>query len=213
MSQVIIGMDPHKRSATIEVMTADETVAGGGRYRADASGLAVMLAAVRRWPERAWAVEGSRGTGRQLASWLVAAGERVVDVPPKLSARTRVFTAGQGRKTDATDAHSVALAATRMHGLRPVANDQQLAVLRIFADRRRCPGEDHTKRPPGKTADPAPGSAGGPGWMGGPDASSCRGTTINPRVVGRLRGGKSSHCRRLLMSLPRRGSAVAGRRV
>ena len=113
MSQVIIGMDPHKRSATIEVMTADETVTGGGRYGTDAAGLAAMLAAVRRWPERTWAVEGSRGSGRQLASWLEAAGERVVDVPPKLSARTRVFTAGQGRKTDATDAHAIALAAAR----------------------------------------------------------------------------------------------------
>jgi Transposase len=111
MSQVIIGMDPHKRSATIEVMTADEVgVAGGGRYGTDAAGLAAMLAAVRRWPERTWAVEGSRGVGRQLASWLVAAGEQVVDVPPKLSARTRVFTAGQRRKTDATDAHAIALA-------------------------------------------------------------------------------------------------------
>jgi hypothetical protein len=59
----------------------------------------------------------------------------VVDVPPKLSARTRVFASGQGRKTDATDAHSVALAATRMPGLRRVADDQQLAVLRILAGR------------------------------------------------------------------------------
>jgi len=31
VNTVIIGMDPHKRSATIEVMTADETVGGGGR--------------------------------------------------------------------------------------------------------------------------------------------------------------------------------------
>ena len=65
---------------------------------------------------RTWAIEGSRGIGRHLASRLVAEGEQVLDVPPKLSARTRVFTAGQGRKTDATDAHSVALAATRMRG-------------------------------------------------------------------------------------------------
>jgi transposase len=145
MSQVIIGMDPHKRSATIEVMAGDEAVAGGGRYRTDAAGLAAMLAAVRRWPERTWAVEGSRGTGRQLASWLVAAGERVVDVPPKLSARTRVFTAGQGRKTDATDAHAIALAATRSTGLHPVTSDAQLEVLRVLADRRRALGEDHTR--------------------------------------------------------------------
>jgi len=42
-----------------------------------------------------------------------------VDVPPKMSARARVFATGQGRKTDATDAHSIALVGTRMAGLRP----------------------------------------------------------------------------------------------
>ena len=66
-------------------------------------------------------------------------------MPPKLSARTRVFATGQGRKTDATDAHSVALVGTRMAGLRPVVNDEQLAVLRILVDRRRSLGEDHTR--------------------------------------------------------------------
>jgi transposase len=145
MSTVMIGMDPHKRSATIEVMAADESVLGGGRYGTDAGGYAAMLAGVRRWPERVWAIEGSRGTGRYQASRLVAAGERVVDVPPKLSARTRVFTAGQGRKTDATDAHAIALAATRMRGLRLVSDDAQLAVLRVLADRRRSLGEDHIR--------------------------------------------------------------------
>src|ERR1700759_1898657 len=104
-----------------------------------------MLKEAKRWPERIWAGEGGQGIGRHRANRLPADGEQVVDVPPKLSARTRVFATGQGRKTDATDAHSVALAATRMHGLRPVANDQQLAVLRILADRRRCLGEDHTR--------------------------------------------------------------------
>jgi transposase len=145
MSQVIIGMDPHKRSATIEVMTSDETVAGGGRYGTDVAGYRAMLAEARRWPERTWAIEGCQGIGRHIANRLLAAGEHVVDVPPKLSARTRVFATGQGRKTDATDAHSVALAATRMAGLRRVVDDQQLAVLRILADRRRSLGEDHTR--------------------------------------------------------------------
>jgi transposase len=145
MSQVIIGMDPHKRSATIEVMAGNEAVVGGGRYGTDAAGYAAMLAGVRRWPERIWAIEGCRGIGRHLASRLVADGERVVDVPPKLSARTRVFTAGQGRKTDATDAHSVALAATRIKGLHQVTDDAQLEVLRVLADRRRALGEDHTR--------------------------------------------------------------------
>jgi transposase len=145
MSLVVIGMDPHKRSATIEVMAGDEAVAGGGRYGTDAAGYAAMLAAVKTWPERIWAVEGCQGIGRHLASRLLADGEHVVDVPPKLSARIRVFATGQGRKTDATDAHSVALAATRMSRLRPVAGDAQLAVLRILADRRRSLGEDHTR--------------------------------------------------------------------
>ncbi len=56
-----------------------------------------------------------------------------------------MFTTGQGRKTDATDAHSVALVGTRMAGLRPVVDDQQLAVLRVLVDRRRSLGEDHTR--------------------------------------------------------------------
>jgi len=138
-------MDPHNRSATIEIMAGDESVLGGGRFATDAAGYAAMLARVRPWPERVWAVEGCQGIGRHLASRLLADGEQVIDVPAKLPARMRVFATGPGRKTDATDAHSVALAATRMTGLRPVADDQQLAVLRILADRRRALGEDHTR--------------------------------------------------------------------
>jgi hypothetical protein len=38
MSAVVVGMDPHKRSATIEVMTSDEAVLGGGRYGTDVRG-------------------------------------------------------------------------------------------------------------------------------------------------------------------------------
>jgi hypothetical protein len=70
---------------------------------------------------------------------------RTTEVSSREQNHTQVFATGQGRKTDATDAHSVALAATRMTGLRPVAGDQQLAVLRILADRRRSLGEEHTR--------------------------------------------------------------------
>jgi transposase len=145
MVAVIIGMDPHKRSATIEVMAGDETVLGGGRYATDVVGYRSMLSAAKRFPERTWAVEGCSGIGRHIANRLLADGETVVDVPPKLSARTRMFATGQGRKTDATDAHSVALVGTRMSGLRPVVDDEQLVVLRILVDRRRSLGEDHTR--------------------------------------------------------------------
>ena len=69
----------------------------------------------------------------------------MVDVPPRLPARARVFATGQGCKTDATGAHPVALAAARITGLRQVADDRQLAVLQILAGRRRSLGEDHTR--------------------------------------------------------------------
>jgi transposase len=145
MGAVVIGMDPHKRSATIEVMASDETVLGSGRYATDVEGYRAMLRYARQFTERAWAIEGCNGIGRHLAMRLLADGEMVVDVPPKLSARARVFATGQGRKTDATDAHSVALVGTRMTGLRPVVDDEQLAVLRILVDRRRALGEEHTR--------------------------------------------------------------------
>ena len=107
MGAVVVGMDPHKRSATIEVMASDEAVLGRGRYGTDASGYRAMVRAVRHWPQRTWAIEGCQGIRRHLAMRLIADGEQVVDVPAKLSARTRVFATGQGRKTDATDAHSI----------------------------------------------------------------------------------------------------------
>src|SRR5690242_826147 len=89
MGRVVIGMDPHKRSATIEVIDARERVLAQGRYATDTGGYAQLLAAGRRFPDRVWAVEGCAGIGRHLAQRLLADGETVVDVPAKLSARVR----------------------------------------------------------------------------------------------------------------------------
>ena len=144
--RVVVGMDPHKRSVTIEVMTGEEEVLGGHRFSTDLAGFKAMTEFVKRWPDRVWAVEGCSGIGRHVAMRLLADGEQVVDVPPKLSARARVFSTGQGRKTDATDAHSVALVGTRVAGLRPVVPDDQLTVIRMLADRRRALGEEHTRK-------------------------------------------------------------------
>ena len=143
--RMVIGMDPHKRSATIEVMAGDETVLGGGRFTTDPDGFTTLREYVRAWPDRVWAIEGCNGIGRHVALRLLADGQDVVDVPPKMSARARVFATGQGRKTDATDAHSIALVGTRMAGLRPVVDDEQLAVLRTLVDRRRALGQEHTR--------------------------------------------------------------------
>src|SRR5205823_6685138 len=95
-----------------------------------------LLGYVRQWPERMWAVEGANGTGRPLAARLLADGQSVVDVPAKLAARVRIFDTGQGRKTDATDAHAVVMVALRTPGLRQLDADEGLAVLRLLADRR-----------------------------------------------------------------------------
>lgn len=146
MEHVVIGMDPHKRSVTIEVITGSELVLAKHRFATTAAGFTQLLRYAGQWPDRLWAVEGCNGIGRPVASRLLAAGEQVVDVPPKLSARLRMFDTRQGRKTDPDDAHAIApLVALRMNGLRRVVNDDQHTMLRILADRRRALGEDHTR--------------------------------------------------------------------
>jgi transposase len=79
---------------------------------------------------------GANGIGRPLTQRLLASGERVLDVPAKLAARARVFDTGQGRKTDATDAHAIVMVALRDRGLREVSTDPELMVLRMLCDRR-----------------------------------------------------------------------------
>jgi len=106
MEQVIIGVDPHKLSATIEVVDHLERKLGDGRFATDRAGYAAMLAYVKASPGRVWAVEGANGAGRPPAQRLLEAGEVVVDVPAKLAARVRPFDTGHNRKTDAHDAHS-----------------------------------------------------------------------------------------------------------
>ena len=98
MGHVFIRMDPHKRSATIEIIDDREHVLLRGRFATDRTGYEAMLAAGRKFPDHTWAVEGCNGIGRHLAQRLVADGEPVVDVPAKPSARARVFSTGQGRK-------------------------------------------------------------------------------------------------------------------
>ena len=96
MDRVIIGVDPHKLSVTIEARDSREILRAKGRFGTDARSYRQLLAYARQWPERVWAVEGANGIGRPLAQRLLASGERVLDVPAKLAARARVFDTGQG---------------------------------------------------------------------------------------------------------------------
>jgi transposase len=142
---VIIGMDPHKRSATIEVIDEAGRVLESGRFGTDNDGYAQLLAAGRKHTDRIWAVEGCNGIGKHLAHRLAHDGEAVVDVPAKLSAQVRVFATGNGRKTDSVDAHSVAIAALRAASLVAVQPDPQLVVLGRLADRRDELGRARTQ--------------------------------------------------------------------
>ena len=81
MEHVIIGVDPHKLSATIEVVDDHERRLGSGRFPTDQAGYAAMRAYAKAWPQRVWAVEGANGARRPLAQRLLEAGEHVVDVP------------------------------------------------------------------------------------------------------------------------------------
>ena len=94
MAEVMIGIDPHKGSHTAVAIGVGEEPLGELRVRACPSQAEQLLAWAVAWPERTWAVEGAAGLGRLLAQQLVAAGERVLDVPPKLAARVRLLQAG-----------------------------------------------------------------------------------------------------------------------
>src|SRR5215218_218876 len=137
MARVIVGVDPHKKSVTIEAVDEQGKKVATGRFGTGTRDYKAMLGYVRRqWPHHRWAIEGAHGVGRPLAQRLLADGESVVDVPAKLAARVRVFDTGNARKTDATDAHAIAAAAMRTPDLRVLAFDEELLALRLLVDRR-----------------------------------------------------------------------------
>src|ERR1700751_5207379 len=111
MAAVIIGVDPHKGSHTAVAIGPAEEPMGELRVRACTAQAERMLAWAVAWPDRTWAVEGAAGLGHLLAQQLLAAGERVLDVQPKLGARVRLLAAGDVNKNDLNDARSVAGAA------------------------------------------------------------------------------------------------------
>jgi transposase len=137
MGRVIVGVDPHKKSVTIEAVDEAGQVLATGRFDTTSTGYRLMLKYVRdQWPRRRWAVEGANGMGRPLAQRLLSQGETVLDVPAKLAARVRVFDTGNARKTDATDAHAVAMVALRTPRLNELTYDEELIALRLLTDRR-----------------------------------------------------------------------------
>jgi transposase len=145
MAAVMIGIDPHKGSHTAVAIGAAEEPLGELRVRASAAQAERLLAWAAAWPERTWAVEGAAGLGHLLAQQLLGAGERVLDVQPKLGARVRLLAAGAVNKNDPNDARSVAVAALRSASRREVAADDHAAVLKVWSKRHRDLGRARTQ--------------------------------------------------------------------
>jgi hypothetical protein len=82
MARVVIGMDPHKGSATIEVLDERERVPLKARFGTDRQGYRDLLAAGRRFPQRVWAVEGSEGVGQAQTPIPALRRSHFPDPPP-----------------------------------------------------------------------------------------------------------------------------------
>jgi transposase len=135
--KVLIGVDPHKVSVAVAAVDeAGAELVERASFPQDRAGLRCLECWAKRFPERRWAVENSGGLGRHLAGRLAAAGESVVDVPPKLSARVRVLSSGNARKNDGLDALAIALAASRNERLAAVDSEAASEVLRLLSERR-----------------------------------------------------------------------------
>jgi transposase len=130
---IVIGVDVHKYSLT--AVAVDEL----GRVLAERSGPVggeVVAWARKLEDERLWAVEDCRHVRRGLERTLLEAGERLVRVPPRLTAPQR--RRGRSRdKSDSIDALAVARAAMQEPLLdRPRAGEETLRELKLLVDHR-----------------------------------------------------------------------------
>jgi transposase len=144
MAAVIIGVDPHKGSHTAVAIGGDETPVGQVRVRACDGQAGQLLDWAQAWPQRTWAAGGARGLGYLLAQQLLSAGERVLDVQPKLGARVRLLAAGDMNKNDPNDARPVAVAALRSP-CAEVRADDHAAVVKVWSKRYHDLGRSRTQ--------------------------------------------------------------------
>ncbi len=163
---VVLGTDAHKRSHTVVAVDEAGAEIGSVTVAATPEGHLGLVKWAARWEQRRWAIEDCRALSRRLEADLLAVGELVVRVPPKLMAGVRRSARTRG-KSDPIDALAVARAAIREPDL-PVAQlDGPSRDLRLLVDYRESLVKDRTaaqnrlrwrlhELEPGY--DPAPGS-------------------------------------------------------
>jgi transposase len=134
---MLIGVDPHKATHTATAVEPD-TNREVASIRIDATlrEYRRLLTWATRWPHRRWAIENAEGLGRHLASWLLARGEHVVDVPSTATARVRQLSRGGGRKNDRIDAAAAACVAALQGDARPLAAEGATDALAVLDERR-----------------------------------------------------------------------------
>ena len=136
---IVIGADIHKSTHALAAVSGDgAVVAGELEIRADEAGHRAALRWARELDsERVWAIEDCRHLSRPLEQALIAAGERVLRVPPKMMGQSRRSEREPG-KSDQIDARAVARAVVR-EGLErfPAAFlDERALEIRLLADHR-----------------------------------------------------------------------------
>lgn len=136
---IVIGADIHKSSHALAAVNATTGVLNGElEIRAHEAGhLAALRWAQELDEERVWAIEDCRHLSRRFEEALVAAGERVVRVPPKMMGQSRRGEREPG-KSDQIDARAVARAVLREGVERfPAAFlDERALEIRLLADHR-----------------------------------------------------------------------------
>jgi transposase len=141
---IVVGVDVHKRSLT--AVAVDELGRAVAEQTSAAGGEAVVEWARSLAAERLWAIEDCRHVTRGLEQRLLGEGERLVRVPPRLTAPQRRRGRTRG-KSDSIDALAVARAALQEPELDgPRAGEETLRELKLLVDhrddlvaeRRRC---------------------------------------------------------------------------
>ncbi|HEY4588598.1 MAG TPA: IS110 family transposase [Thermoanaerobaculia bacterium] len=136
---IVIGADTHKATHTCAAVEgATGQLAGELTVTARRPGFVELLSWGRELGlERIWAIEDCRHVSGALERFLVAAGERVVRVPPKLMGESRRAERSAG-KSDPIDALAVARAALREgpETLPPAHLDEEALELKLLLGHR-----------------------------------------------------------------------------
>jgi transposase len=131
---IVIGLDVHKHVLT--AVAVDELGRSLGEQTTPVAAEPLRAWARSLAEERLWAVEDCRHVTRGLEQALVAAGEQLVRVPPRLTAPQRRRGRRRG-KSDALDALAIARAALQEPSLdRPRAGEERLRELKLLVDHR-----------------------------------------------------------------------------